>query len=461
MIRKINLLVLVLLSTICCAMSQNTSNNIDTAKIEYNMDEVISIALKNRTMQEADLLIDKEHYKKRITIGQLLPNVNINGSYGHTLKKQKMYFDLPAKGPFSFPNADEGIEVGQTHNIQGGLHASMPLIAPGLWEALSINETSINIAKEKARESKISLINEVKKAYLSLLLAQQVYDVFSKDYKQTEANYKEIKEKYERGLVAQYDLIRQETKLKGSLPNVINSRQAVELAKAQLNVLIDRDANADIKVTGDLKSFEDIVYKYSLGKNNKSLDSIDMLKNNTTLKLLDYQIEMADKVVSSKKMAYMPTLNLSYMYNYAYSSNSFNLDNYKRWAPFSSINLQLVVPIFSSGSRYNDLKQSKIDLQVANLKRKTVANQLSMALMNQKSVVDNASDVFIASKEALKTAEKGYEIAKVRYNSGTSSLLELNDAELSLLQAKLNYNQSIYKFMVSSYDLDKMIGEEK
>lgn len=226
-------------------------------------------------------------------------------------------------------------------------------------------------------------------------------------------------------------------------------------------MMMDRDADLDIKVTGDLKDFEHIVYKYSLENTSKSFDSVDILKNNTTLKQLDLQIEMADKAVTSKKFAYLPNLSLSYMYNYVYSSNEFKLDNYKRWAPFSSINLQLSIPLFSSGNRYYDLKQSKIDLQTINMRRKTVENQLNMSLMNQRKVIGNACDVFIASKDALKTAEKGYEIAKVRYTSGTSSLLELNDAEISLLQAQLNYNQSIYQFMISSYDLDKMIGVER
>lgn len=463
--KKINLFAAILsvaTITVHSVASQNIAEyKTDSNKTVYTMDEVIDIALKNRTMQEVDLQVAKEKYKKNMTIGNLLPNVNVNSTYGYTLKKQRMYFDSSNKGPFSFPNADEGIEVGQTHNIQAGLQASMPLVAPALWKALSINETSINIAKEKARESKISLINEVKKAYLGLLLAQQVYDVFLKDYNQTELNYKEIKAKFERGLVAEYDMIRQETKLKGSLPNVINSKQSIALAKAQLNVLMDRDADLDIKVTGDLKDFEHIVYKYSLENTSKSFDSVDILKNNTTLKQLDLQIEMADKAVTSKKFAYLPNLSLSYMYNYVYSSNEFKLDNYKRWAPFSSINLQLSIPLFSSGNRYYDLKQSKIDLQTINMRRKTVENQLNMSLMNQRKVIGNACDVFIASKDALKTAEKGYEIAKVRYTSGTSSLLELNDAEISLLQAQLNYNQSIYQFMISSYDLDKMIGVER
>ena len=50
-------------------------------------------------------------------------------------------------------------------------------------------------------------------------------------------------------------------------------------------------------------------------------------------------------------------------------------------------------------------------------------------------------------------------IAEVRYKSGAGTLLELNDAETALLQARLNYSQAIYNYMVAVYSLDALKGE--
>ena len=52
-----------------------------------------------------------------------------------------------------------------------------------------------------------------------------------------------------------------------------------------------------------------------------------------------------------------------------------------------------------------------------------------------------------------------HEIAEVRYNAGTGTILELNSSELSLTQAKLNYSQAIYDYLSARADYEKIIGE--
>ena len=58
----------------------------------------------------------------------------------------------------------------------------------------------------------------------------------------------------------------------------------------------------------------------------------------------------------------------------------------------------------------------------------------------------------------MRSAEKGYHISEKRYQTGEGTLIELNDADVALLQARLNYNQAIYDFMAAKAELDKMNG---
>lgn len=422
-----------------------------------SMQEVIDLAMKNSDTQLSELSIKKSEYQKRQSIARLLPNVDINASYGHTLKKQKMYFDIGGSSPMGSAFSD-GFEVGQTHNLQGGLQVSMPIFSAQLWNALSISETNIALSKEKARESKISLKNEVQKAYISILLAQDAYKVFLFNYEQSEATYKQIKAQYEKGMVAEFDMIRQESRVKSILPNLINAEQSILLAKAKLNVLLDRMADDKINVLGSLEDYEKFVYDYSIDKHQ---DSISIPETNSSIRQLSLQSKLTEKSVLSKKLAYLPTLSASYNYNYSFAANKFDLSNDRRWSPYSMIGLQLNIPIFSSGNRYYDLKQSKIDLISLNITKAKTERNLSIALMNQYALLEKASKVFVSSKDAVKTADKALSIAKIRYEAGASALLEYNDAELSLLQAKLNYSQAIFDFMTAKYDLEKLLGEEK
>ena len=67
---------------------------------------------------------------------------------------------------------------------------------------------------------------------------------------------------------------------------------------------------------------------------------------------------------------------------------------------------------------------------------------------------------FSASQKGVEQAERGYLIAQKRYDTGAGTLLELNDSELALTQARLNFNQSIYDYIVAKSDLEKVLGQQ-
>ena len=70
-----------------------------------------------------------------------------------------------------------------------------------------------------------------------------------------------------------------------------------------------------------------------------------------------------------------------------------------------------------------------------------------------------AREKMTSNEITVRQAQKAYQIAEVRYNAGTGTILELNSSELSLTQAKLNYSQAIYDYLAARADYEKIIGE--
>lgn len=64
------------------------------------------------------------------------------------------------------------------------------------------------------------------------------------------------------------------------------------------------------------------------------------------------------------------------------------------------------------------------------------------------------------SKEGVAQAAKAYEIMQKSFEIGAASYLELRDAELANTSAQLVYLQAIYNYLVSSSELDMLIGKE-
>ena len=65
-----------------------------------------------------------------------------------------------------------------------------------------------------------------------------------------------------------------------------------------------------------------------------------------------------------------------------------------------------------------------------------------------------------ASEEGMRQAAKAYQIMQKSFEIGAASYLDLRDSELANTSARLAYLQSIYNYLVSSSELDMLLGKE-
>lgn len=424
--------------------------------LSLDMARAIEIAYKqNANVTTSDMEVTRATYNQRKGLSALLPNVNLSGSYGYTLKKQRVYFGGgdDSSNPFASAFPKEGIEMGQTHNIQAGVQAGVAVLAPQLWASLALDRNAVEQAVEKARASRVEMTSEVRKAYLGALMARDALRVLEESLANAQENHGQIRQKFEQGLVAEYDLIRMDAQVKNLVTEVIRAQQSVRLAEMKLKVLMNIDPDHPIKLKEQLEDYNHVVYGRLL-----SDDTPLSLEQNSALRTLDLQGDQLEKIIKVKKMAYAPTLSLSFSYNYSFASDQFKLDNNRRWSPHSMIGVSLNIPVFSGGSRYYDLKATRLQLQQLALQRRQTEKELNLGLTNSRSEQRNAASQFVASQEAVRSAQKGYDIAQARYRTGAGTILELNDADLALRQAQLNLNQSIFNYMVASYTLDQLEG---
>ena len=334
-----------------------------------------------------------------------------------------------------------------------GFSAGMPLINASLWKSLDISAIGVELAVEQARSSKIAMINLVKKGFYSVLLANDSYRVFKDSYDNAIENYNDIKRKYEQGTVAEYDLIRADVTVQNREPNVLQAENALILAEWQLKALLGMDLETDIECKGQLIDFEKELFGDYLATDTT-------LVNNSDLKQIDLQTKQLDYTLKMQKFDYLPTLSLSGSYMWNAMNNDFKFKNY-RWNPYSVIGVSLAIPIFSGGNKYHKIKETRSSIEQLRLQREDTQRSLKLAIKQQMDNMSTCVKRFNASQKGVEQADRGYLIAQKRYDVGTGTLLELNDAQLALTQAKLNFNQAIYDYMVAKSDLEKVLGQEE
>ena len=422
--------------------------------------KALEIALsENPTVKVANKEIQKKKYAQKGSYAALFPQVSFAADYNRTLKKQVMYMDgfdmgsTEIPGMEDMPNMDEGIEVGRDNNWNLGFNASMPIVNAALWKSLSISAVDVELAIEQARSSKIAMVNQVKKGYYGVLLANDSYRVFKESYDNAMENYLDIKRKFEQGTVAEYDLIRANVTVKNSEPNMLQAENALVLAKWQLKALLGMDLDINIECEGQLTDFEKDLF-------GDFLSTDTTLANNTDLKQMDLQAKQLDKTLTMQKFDYLPTLSLTGLYQWTAMNNDFKFKDYM-WNPYSMVGVTLSIPIFSGGSKFYKIKQTRNSLEQLSLQREDTQRNLQLAI---KQYIDNMNTCvkrFDASLKGVEQAERGYMISQKRYDTGAGTLLEMNDSELALTQAKLNFNQAIYDYMVAKADLEKVLGRQE
>ena len=402
----------------------------DTLRI--TLQDAVRIALSdNPTIKVAgqEILLKKE--ARREAYAGLFPEASLVGSYSRAIKKQ------------SFAMMGEVIEVGTDNTYSGGLSVSLPVFAPALYKSISLTSTDVNLAVEKSRASRLDMVNQVTKAFFQLLLAQ-------KSYKQSEDNYNVVKAKYEQGTVSEYDKISADVQMRSLKPTVVSARNGVNLANLQLKVLMGMESDVKVAVEGNLKDYEMSMFT------RQAMPRPDNLTNNSTLKQLELNALQLKQTLKLQYTNFMPTLSASFQYMYTSMNDNFKFKEYD-WRPYSTIGLNLSIPLFK-GSNFTQLKQTRIQMKQLEENRINTERQLTMQATGYLDNMAASTEQVVSNKEAVFQAEKGRTIAEKRYEVGKGTILELNSSEVALTEAQLTYNQSIYDYLVAKADLDLVLG---
>ena len=407
--------------------------------LTLNLDKALEIALSdNPTIKVAgqEILLKKE--ARREAYAGLFPEASLVGSYSRAIKKQ------------SFAMMGEVIEVGTDNTYSGGLSVSLPVFAPALYKSISLTSTDVNLAVEKSRASRLDMVNQVTKAFFQLLLAQDSYEVLLKSYKQSEDNYNVVKAKYEQGTVSEYDKISADVQMRSLKPTVVSARNGVNLANLQLKVLMGMESDVKVAVEGNLKDYEMSMFT------RQAMPRPDNLTNNSTLKQLELNALQLKQTLKLQYTNFMPTLSASFQYMYTSMNDNFKFKEYD-WRPYSTIGLNLSIPLFK-GSNFTQLKQTRIQMKQLEENRINTERQLTMQATGYLDNMAASTEQVVSNKEAVFQAEKGRTIAEKRYEVGKGTILELNSSEVALTEAQLTYNQSIYDYLVAKADLDLVLG---
>ncbi|MFA5013768.1 MAG: TolC family protein [Candidatus Paceibacterota bacterium] len=410
-----------------------------------NLETALEIALsESPVIRIADRDIERAMYARKESQAGLWPGISASGVYNRTLKKQVMVMD--------FGGEQLEISVGTDNNWMGGVSLSLPLVAPALWKTVQLSALDIDMAVEKARSSRLSMISAVKQAFFSYLLARDSYAVLKRNYDNVALNTKTVTDKFQQGMASEFDKLRAEVELKNQRPNLIASETAIELASMQLKALMGLDIEYPVIFEGTLTQFEEEVTPEGMLPARAY-----SLERNSDLVQMSIQKEQLELALKMTKASFLPTLSLSSNFQYSSMNNNFNFSTYN-WFPYSTASLALSIPIFSGFKRQQQVRQSKLNMQSLEDSRINSERNLQLSVKNCLNQMSNAVEELASNKENVSMAEKAYSISRKQFEVGMGTWLDLSASELALTQARLAYHQSIYNYLFNMAELERILG---
>ncbi len=415
-----------------------------------SLEDAIKVALsESESVQIADKEVVRTGHAKKGTYAALFPQIDATGSYQRVLIKNDIRAMMGSDSPMAQQMPDT--KIGSYNTFAVGASASMPLVNAALWKSIKISGQSVELAVEKARASRLDLVAQVKRAYYTTLLAKESFRVFRELYENALSNYGQTEKKYNAQKASELDMTTAKTNLAGAIPNVYSAESDVMLALWQLKAVIGADLDEHIDIVGSLDDYSDLL------NTEPSYDSLS-LEGNSTMKQLSIQAEQLLQTVKLRQLAYVPTLAATISITYSAVSNDpmTNLG----WFPYSYAGLSLNIPIFSGGRRYHDVKQARNQYEQLQLQTRSTEKQLRISVQQQLSAMQTAAKSYGASKDALASAEKAYQIAAKSYEVGRATMVELDNAQLNLTQCQLSLSNNIYSYIAAQAQLESILGEE-
>ena len=412
--------------------------------MSLTLEKAIGIALdENPTIRVADRDVDLKKIADSEAWQALLPTLDATLSFSHSIKVAEMKI------------GGNKIKFGQdgSSTATGALALNLPVFAPAVYQNMKLTKEDVLLAQEKARSSRLDLVNQVTKAYYSALLAQDSYAVMQKSYNTSKENFDVVNSKYKVGSVSEYDKISAEVQMRSMNSSLVSAQTGLNLAMLQLKVLMGVTADVAFVIDDSLKRYES-----GLALPQSEAAGYELERNSSLLQL-DYNMKLLERTRKLLKTNFLPTVGIQLTGQYQSVSNpDWNVFGYS-YSPSASIAFAVNIPIFHADN-WTKLKSNRVRIAQLEDTRLDTERKLSMAVESYKQNMASTIAQVESNSEAVKQAGKAVQISGKRYEVGRGTILELNQSETALTQAELTYVQSIYDYLTNKADLDYTLGRE-
>ncbi len=443
MIRKATLFTAVLSLTIGVSWSQVN----ETKNYDFNLEQCINYAYEHQNVVLNAALDQKiADAKVKETIGIGLPQISAKADIQDFLKVPTSL--LPGEF-FNQPGTFVPVKFGVKYNSSLGATVSQLIFDGSYIVGLQASKAYKELSQRAFNRTKIETNVAVTKAYYLVLVNNEQLDLLNANIGQLKIQLDQTSALFENGFAEKIDADR----LKVIYNNLVTEKQNVErslgLGITMLKFQMGMPVTDYLKLSG---AIEDVKLEEVTLRGDTSA-----YQNRIEYALAETAVKLNQLDLKRYKSQFLPSLAAFGSGTYQYQSNTFK-DLYDRSFPNMVIGLQLNVPIFSGGQRYQKVKQAEFEVLKSQNDLFQAKNSINLDIENSITTYTNSLNSLESQQRNLDLANEVLRVTKIKYEQGVGSSIEVTQAQTSLKEAENNYINALYNALVSKVDIEKALG---
>jgi len=382
--------------------------------------------------------------QKNIALAGLLPTIVGRATQTETATETNT-------ADIRFVDFDSGNTINpiESTDTRYSVSLTQPLFNLSVWHNYKAGQTAKDIAEAQVQTAQQSLILRVASAYFEALEASDRLDNNVAEEEAFEQQLEQSRQRFEVGLSAITEVHESQASYDSAVARRLGAEGELGIAFEALEVLTGETYTS---IAGIKEGFEAI--NPIPAERQQWVERA--LENNAALETARANAKASDQMAKSARAAHLPTLELSASYNDSESES--NLVRNNGATDSEVIGFTLNVPIFTGGATSASRRQAK---QQAIQARQTYLGQRRNVTQNARSnylsVITSVATVR-ALKQAIVSNQSALEATQAGYSVGTRDLVDVLNAQRGLYQARQNYFNALYTYILNSLRLKETAG---
>jgi outer membrane protein len=440
-----------LLTVLIAMLGSTFSQAQEIAQLTLN--ESILYAIENNYVTKnarLETMISKATVKETTARG--LPQ--IDGSFNLDYNPKIPVVFLPNEPPFGDPSNPSSVipaRFGVSYSSGLGVTVSQMIFDGSFFIGLRAAKTLTQLTDFDLVKAENDVVENVKKAYYGVLVNQERIRLAESNLSRIDSLLKETKALNEAGFAERIEVSRIQVQRNNTYSQLERTRTAWELSKELLKIQMGMPLTMDIEISETLQELnprEDLDQLLAEeGENRIELDQLDM------------QIQLQHYDLKNNTSQYMPTITFNGNIRRNGAGNELNtVFNRINWFGSSLLGVSMQIPIFDGLAKSARIQKNRYTIHQMENQRLYMKDNFTNEVYSAKASLKNDLNILDVQRENLDLAQEVFNIAKIKYQEGIGSNLEVVDADAALTEAEINYLAALYDGLISKVNLEKALG---